>query len=30
LWALEAPEALILPVGAILTIVLMIMPVYRR
>ena len=30
LWALEAPEALILPAGAILTIVLMLMPVKQR
>ena len=30
LWALEAPEALILPAGAILTIVLMLMPAKQR
>ena len=30
LWALEAPEALILPAGAILTIVLMLMPARQR
>jgi hypothetical protein len=30
LWALEAPEALILPAGAILTIILMLMPVNQR
>ena len=30
LWALEAPEALILPAGAMLTIALMVMPLNRR
>jgi hypothetical protein len=30
LWALAAPEALILPAGAMLTIALMVMPVNRR
>jgi hypothetical protein len=30
LWALEAPEALILPAGAILTIALLLMPVHHR
>jgi len=29
-WALQAPEALILPAGAILTIVLMLMPAKQR
>ena len=30
LWALEAPEAVILPAGAMVTIALMLMPLRRR